>query len=630
MPRQLRHMAIRFLLIIGGLLGVCQGVMADSMARAMWDASTKTLTFYYGEKKSGGTSHWSYTQITNTTGTPGWYSITSNVTKVVFESSFANVHPTSCSMWFCGMSQLTTITGLSYLQTDKVTNMASMFFDCSSLTSLDVSSFNTGKVTNMGGMFQNCTGLTSLNLIAFNTAGVTSTAGMFKGCTNLKTICVNETKWSTAAVTSSTDMFDGCTSLVGGNGTTYSSSYKDKTYARVDKQNQKGYLTDKCTIVWKNYDGTVLETDYNVLRLTMPTYNGSTPTRAATAQYTYTFKAWSPTVAAVTKYQVYTATYTSKVRKYTITVKSADADQGSVSGGGTYSYGSSVTLTATAKGCYRFKKWSDGNTANPRIVTVTGEKTYTAQFEDNTKSGTYGPDNIEWSFDYCDSTLSITGNGELRCDNNTWGPNGGGINPNLVKRAFVGKGVTYLGIYTLSNMSNIEYIEVEDGHPTHRTGCNAIIRIGTEQEGDTLIFGCPHTVIPTTCTTIRGYAFWDDHLVTEMTIPSSVRQIANMQGSLWQGNNGQVFYTSNTAGEGLKDLYVEWTTLEDIPEVPNNRLGDMTKVRLHVPCGTTALYKQVTGWTNFKEYIEEATSYTVTVQTATGDTSMGSVSIIEN
>ena len=246
----------------------------------------------------------------------------------------------------------------------------------------------------------------------------------------------------------------------------------------------------------------------------------------------------------------------------------------------------------------------------------------------NVKSGTYGPDNIEWTFDYCDSLLTITGNGELQCDQNTWGPNAGGINPNAVKSVFIGKGVTYLGIYTLSYMTNIEYIEIEEGHPTHRTGCNAIIRIGSEQEGDTLIFGCPHTVIPTTCTTIRGYAFWDNHHVTEMTIPSSVKQIANMQGSLWQGNNGQVFYTSNSASEGLKDLYVEWTKLEDIPAVPNNRLGDMTKVRLHVPCGTTSLYKQVTGWSNFKEYIEESATFTITVQAA--DPTMGDVSIMVN
>ena len=260
---------------------------------------------------------------------------------------------------------------------------------------------------------------------------------------------------------------------------------------------------------------------------------------------------------------------------------------------------------------------------------ATGWKSYTI-VEDipNVKSGTYGPDNIEWTFDYCDSLLTITGNGELQCDQNTWGPNAGGINPNAVKSVFIGKGVTYLGIYTLSYMTNIEYIEIEEGHPTHRTGCNAIIRIGSEQEGDTLIFGCPHTVIPTTCTTIRGYAFWDNHHVTEMTIPSSVKQIANMQGSLWQGNNGQVFYTSNSASEGLKDLYVEWTKLEDIPAVPNNRLGDMTKVRLHVPCGTTSLYKQVTGWSNFKEYIEESATFTITVQAA--DPTMGDVNIVVN
>ena len=258
-----------------------------------------------------------------------------------------------------------------------------------------------------------------------------------------------------------------------------------------------------------------------------------------------------------------------------------------------------------------------------------GWKDYTIEADiPNVKSGTYGPDNIEWTFDYCDSLLTITGNGELLCDQNTWGPNAGGINPNAVKSVFIGKGVTYLGIYTLSYMTNIEYIEIEEGHPTHRTGCNAIIRIGSEQEGDTLIFGCPHTVIPTTCTTIRGYGFSDNHRVTEMTIPSSVKQIANMQGPLWQGNNGQVFYTSNSASEGLKDLYVEWTKLEDIPAVPNNRLGDMTKVRLHVPCGTTSLYKQVTGWSKFKEYIEESSTFTITVQSA--DPTMGDVSIIVN
>jgi hypothetical protein len=54
---------------------------------------------------------------------------------------------------------------------------------------------------------------------------------------------------------------------------------------------------------------------------------------------------------------------------------------GSVTEGGEYAYGTEITLTATANSGYRFTQWSDGNTDNPRIVTVTENKTYTAEFE---------------------------------------------------------------------------------------------------------------------------------------------------------------------------------------------------------------------------------------------------------
>ncbi|MBR2892281.1 MAG: hypothetical protein IKB94_00355 [Clostridia bacterium] len=54
---------------------------------------------------------------------------------------------------------------------------------------------------------------------------------------------------------------------------------------------------------------------------------------------------------------------------------------GSVSGGGTYEEGKTVTLTAIPNDGYVFKQWSDGNTDNPRTVTVTGDVTYTAEFE---------------------------------------------------------------------------------------------------------------------------------------------------------------------------------------------------------------------------------------------------------
>ncbi|MBQ7295975.1 MAG: InlB B-repeat-containing protein [Clostridia bacterium] len=132
------------------------------------------------------------------------------------------------------------------------------------------------------------------------------------------------------------------------------------------------------TVTWKNADGTVLETDTGVAYGTTPTYNGSTPTKASTAQYDYTFSGWSPSVSAITGATTYTAQFTATKRKYTV---STSAENGSVSGGGTYEYGSSAILTPTPNDGYVFKQWSDGNTDNPRTVTVTGNVTYTAEFE---------------------------------------------------------------------------------------------------------------------------------------------------------------------------------------------------------------------------------------------------------
>lgn len=66
---------------------------------------------------------------------------------------------------------------------------------------------------------------------------------------------------------------------------------------------------------------------------------------------------------------------------YTITVNSSNVSQGTAAGGGTYDYDTNHQLTATPNECYRFVQWSDGNTDNPRTIIVTGDATYTAEFE---------------------------------------------------------------------------------------------------------------------------------------------------------------------------------------------------------------------------------------------------------
>ena len=66
------------------------------------------------------------------------------------------------------------------------------------------------------------------------------------------------------------------------------------------------------TITWKNFDGTILETDKDVKKGTIPTYDGTTPTKPSDTQFTYTFKGWDPEITEVTKDQVYTAIYSSE------------------------------------------------------------------------------------------------------------------------------------------------------------------------------------------------------------------------------------------------------------------------------------------------------------------------------
>ena len=78
---------------------------------------------------------------------------------------------------------------------------------------------------------------------------------------------------------------------------------------------------------------------------------------------------------------------TGQTKKRTLTVRSANESQGSVSGGGTFDEGSTQTVRATPKTGFAFDKWSDGSTQNPRTVKLTSDLTLTATFKTATTGG---------------------------------------------------------------------------------------------------------------------------------------------------------------------------------------------------------------------------------------------------
>ena len=93
----------------------------------------------------------------------------------------------------------------------KVTDMADMFDSCYSLIYLDVSDWNTAAVTNMSSMFKYCYSLAYLDVSGWNTAAVTTMYGVFNSCRSLTSLDVSD--WDTSAVTNMSYMFSYCHSL---------------------------------------------------------------------------------------------------------------------------------------------------------------------------------------------------------------------------------------------------------------------------------------------------------------------------------------------------------------------------------------------------------------------------------
>ena len=182
------------------------GYFTPGCAYAEFDNATGTLTFRYKGVKPAEAY-----DLNVKSNNPGWNAQKGNIKKVVFDASFANARPTSCCLWFADCFYLTEIEGIENLNTEKVTNMVSMFSGCYALTSLNVSNFNTQNVEDMSLMFEYCSALSSLDLSKFNTANVKNMEDMFKECRKLSLLDLSN--FNTERVKDMSSMFSGCSTL---------------------------------------------------------------------------------------------------------------------------------------------------------------------------------------------------------------------------------------------------------------------------------------------------------------------------------------------------------------------------------------------------------------------------------
>ena len=182
------------------------GYFLDATYLQAWvKLNDKTITFYYGYKKTHGTGEYELSDWINKEKS------TTPFTKATFDESFALYQPISCRSWFYRYDNLEEIENLHYLNTSKVTTMYYMFSHCPCLKSLDLSAFETSNVKDFAYMFYYCERIESLDVSSFDTSAATTMQAMFGHSEKLKTIDL--TNFETANVQSMKYMFSTCTNL---------------------------------------------------------------------------------------------------------------------------------------------------------------------------------------------------------------------------------------------------------------------------------------------------------------------------------------------------------------------------------------------------------------------------------
>ena len=145
---------------------------------------------------------------------------------------------------------------------------------------------------------------------------------------------------------------------------------------------------------------------------------GQPITLTAVAYSGYRFVRWSngvtynPYTFAVTQDSILTAIFLPEDSIFTI-VATADPTTGSVQGGGEYGFGDTIVIKAMPNLGYRFERWHDDDTNNPRTIVVTTNATYIAYFKRNASNSIESVESIPVKIYLCKRNIVLEGAKEM-------------------------------------------------------------------------------------------------------------------------------------------------------------------------------------------------------------------------
>ena len=495
---------------------------------------------------------------------------------------------------------------------NKITKIASSTFaNCGSLVSIFLPK-NISTIESYA--FEYCTSLTELVLP--DSLKSIGDHDCFRGCSALRSLTI-----PSSVTTLGTSLFDGCISLSSVTmlpptpPTIYQTFGGAPSTLKINLVcgSKEAYMADAN---WAALTYPINEISSNILTVksndnrmgeayipTPNTCDNNTAIIEALPREGYQFAAWhdgntdNPRTIIVTQDTTYIANF-EPLTTYQLTVN-YDPKQGHISGTGEYYPNEEATLTVTPLGGYRFSKWGDGNTDNPRTIVMTQDTALEALFI----TGDYCGDDILYTF--LNDTLALNGTGDM------WNLSQYGWNmyADEVLALTLSNGITSLGTNAFMDLMFLSEVtipaSVKTIHKRAFENCRSLASV-TFAENSQLqtidhwaFYECInlHTLeIPEGVTTIGNGAFYGCAYLDSIVLPASMLSIAD---------NGFAHCAK------LSAMTVNAITP---PAVDSKTFDNVNRaIPVYVPFGTGATYRATPIWQEFN-IRDAADSVTVTTE----------------